>query len=247
MREDTMTHRVLIAEDNPLLRDALRAMISLSEDLEVIAEASDGKAAIQAALACKPDIITMDLSMPNMGGLEATRIIRKRCPEIRIVILSGLHSEHLMCEVLAAGADSYVLKESAQNGFLDALRSTMAGRMYLSPEISGHVLRRLVTGESSDDAHDPLKRLTPREHAVMKLVSEGRTNRSAAEYLNVSPKTVEKHRASLMQKLGLRSATELILMALNRGWVEPGHSPFADTAPFCQGADETRRAQTCAA
>ena len=232
-----MKHRVLIAEDHTLLRAALRAMILPVPYLEVVGEARDGKEAMHAAFTMKPDVVTMDLSMPNMGGIEATRLIKQRDPRIRVVVLSSYRSEDHVRDALGAGADGYVLKDSAQNDVLTAIRSVLNGRMFLSPEISVQVVQRYLQGTPAGQPVNPLEQLTVRERSILKLVSEGRTNRTTAEYLNVSPKTVEKHRASLMHKLGLRSATELVLMALQKGWVEREHmSGFADSQAPCHAS-----------
>jgi DNA-binding NarL/FixJ family response regulator len=249
-----MAYRIMIVEDHNLLREGLRSMISAIPGFEVVGDARDGQEAVRNALALKPDLITMDLSMPNMNGIEATLQIKRRDPRVRIVALTAHKSEEYVREMLKAGADGYVLKDTTYEELVTALRSVLGGKMFLSPEVSGQVVNSYLSGDTADKPHNPWE-LTSRERSIARLVAEGRTNRTAAEVLHVSPKTVEKHRASLMHKLGLRSATELVLMALQEGWVEHGQmvrfspsrlphrdggpSQFQDTMPFM--SDEVAR------
>ena len=243
-----MQHRILIAEDHNLLREGLRSMISAVPNFEVVGEARDGREALQLAQKLKPDLITMDLSMPNMNGIEATLQIKRRDPQIKILALTVQQSEEYVREALKAGADGYVLKDANYEEFVHAMRQVLAGKLFLSADVSGQLVNHFLQDPNAPQTHSPWERLTHRERSIVKLVAEGCTNRVAAEMLHLSPKTVEKHRSSLMQKLGLHSATELILMALQHGWVERGHmlrfkssagsswatSTFQDTSPFTE-------------
>ena len=243
-----MKHRIMIVEDHNLLREGLRSMLSAVPDFEVVAEARDGKEALHTAIAVVPDVIMMDLSMPSMNGIEATMQIKRRNPDIRIIALTVYKSQEYVREALKAGVDGYVLKDATYDELIVAIRSVLNGKKFLSPDVSGQVVNSYLNGDSTDKPETPWHKLTSRERSIVKLVAEGRTNRSAAEFLNVSPKTIEKHRASLMHKLGLKNATELVLLALEQGWVEREHmrgysdsklpdsgvhaKEFEDTVPF---------------
>ncbi|MEO5658486.1 MAG: response regulator transcription factor [Polaromonas sp.] len=218
-----MKHRIMIVEDHTLLREGLRSMISAIADFEVVAEARDGKEALRTALSVLPDLIMMDMSMPNMNGIEATIHIKRRNPEIRIIALTVYKSEEYVREALKAGVDGYVLKDATYDELIVAIRSVLNGKKFLSPDVSGQVVNTYLNGNHPEKSQPAWDKLTSRERSILKLVAEGRTNRSTAEFLNVSPKTIEKHRASLMHKLGLRTATELVLLALEQGWVEREH------------------------
>jgi DNA-binding NarL/FixJ family response regulator len=215
-----MKHRVLIVEDHHLLRQGLRAMVAALPDFDVVGEAKDGREAVRQAVALQPELILMDLSMPNMNGIEATAQVKRRLPQIRVVALTSFRTDEYMREALRAGADGYLLKDASYDEFVIALRSVMAGKKFLSPDVSGQLVDTFVHRGRQAQPDTPWDKLTARERGILKLIAEGRTNRSAAEYLNVSPKTVEKHRASLMRKLGLRNAAELTLAALESGLIE---------------------------
>lgn len=233
-----MKHRILIVEDHNLLREGLRSMISTVTDFEVVGEARDGKEALNTAVITKPDVILMDLSMPRMNGIEATRLIKQRDPYVRVIALTVYKSDEYVREALRAGVDGYVLKDATYEELVTAVRSVLNGKMFLSPDVSGQVVNSYLSGTPGGKPASAWDMLTSRERSIAKLVAEGRTNRKAAEFLNLSPKTVEKHRASLMQKLGLKSATELVLMALREGWVEQEHmSSFGDSVPARPGGD----------
>lgn len=221
-----MKHRILIVEDHNLLRQGLRSLVSTLPDFEVIGEARDGKEAVRQALALTPDLILMDLSMPGMNGMEATAQIKRRLPQIRVIALTAYKTDEYVREALRAGADGFVLKDASYEELVLALRHVAIGKRFLSADVSSQLVDTLLHGAqttSSSQAAAPWELLTPRERSILKLIAEGRTNRAAAEYLNVSPKTVEKHRASVMRKLGLRNVSELTLVALESGLIErPG-------------------------
>lgn len=238
-----MAHRILIVEDHTLLREGLRAMFASVAGFEVAGEARDGREALLRAMDLKPDLITMDLSLPDMSGIEATREIKRRHPEIRVLALTVQKSEEYVREALKAGADGYVLKDASYEELVAAIHQVLAGKLFLSSEVKGQVVSRYLTGGSAARPASHWERLTDRERSIAKLVAEGRTNRAAAECLNLSPKTVEKHRASLMQKLGLRSATELVLMALQQGWIEREHMIRANSSQPLFGRRESRSFQ----
>jgi len=218
-----MKHRVLIVEDHHLLRRGLRAMVAALPDFDVIGEAKDGKEAVRQAVALQPDLILMDLSLPLMTGIEATAQIKGRQPHVHIIALTAFKTEEYVHQALRAGVDGYVMKDVSYEELLAALRSVMAGKKFLSPDVSGQLVNTFLQRGTTPRPISPWEQLTARERGILKLIAEGRTNRSAAEFLNVSPKTVEKHRGNLMRKLGLANVGELTLVALERGLIErPG-------------------------
>jgi DNA-binding NarL/FixJ family response regulator len=221
-----MKKRIMIVEDHNLLRQGLRSLVSTLPDFDVVGEARDGKEAVRLALSLLPDLIMMDLSMPGMNGIEATAQIKRRLPQVRVIALTAYKTDEYVREALRAGADGYVLKDASYEELVLALRHVAVGKRFLSADVSGHLVDALINGgQAAAPAAppSPWNKLTARERSILKLIAEGRTNRSAAEYLNVSPKTIEKHRASVMRKLGLRNVAELTLVALESGLIErPG-------------------------
>ena len=221
-----MKKRIMIVEDHNLLRQGLRSLVSTLPDFDVVGEARDGKEAERLALSLVPDLIMMDLSMPGMNGIEATAQIKRRLPQVRVIALTAYKTDEYVREALRAGADGYVLKDASYEELVLALRHVAVGKRFLSADVSGHLVDALISTThvvAPATAPSPWNKLTARERSILKLIAEGRTNRSAAEYLNVSPKTIEKHRASVMRKLGLRNVAELTLVALESGLIErPG-------------------------
>jgi len=221
-----MKKRILLVEDHSLLRQGLRSLVSTLPDFEVVGEARDGKEAIHQCLALSPDLVMMDLSMPGMTGIEATTQIKRRLPNVRVLALTAYKTDEYVCEALRAGADGYVLKDASYEELVLALRHVVMGKRFLSADVSGHLVDALIQGtqpSATTRTPTPWNKLTARERSILKLIAEGRTNRAAAEFLNVSPKTIEKHRASVMRKLGLRNVTELAIVALEIGLIErPG-------------------------
>jgi DNA-binding NarL/FixJ family response regulator len=215
-----MKNRVVVVEDHQLLRQGLCLMVGSLPDFEIVGEARDGKEAVRSAVTLVPDLMLMDLSMPNMNGIEATTLIKRRLPQVRVIALTAYTTDEYVREALRAGADGYVVKDTSYEELAIALRSVMAGKKFLSPEVSTKVVSTYLHPHETPRSRTPWDKLTVRERNILKLIAEGRTNRAAAEFLNVSPKTVEKHRASLMRKLGLRTVTELTLAALESGLIE---------------------------
>ncbi|MBK4735825.1 response regulator [Noviherbaspirillum pedocola] len=220
-----MTCRVLVVDDHHLLRFALRTLVGGMPGYEAVGEACEGKEAVHAACALKPDLILMDIGMPGMNGTEATVQIRQRLRQVRILMLANAHSETQVREALVAGADGYILKSTTNEEMRVAIHALASGRRYLPPEISMQMIDSYI-GFSRMPAQAPgSAALTSRERSILKLVAEGRTNRMAGEFLSISAKTVEKHRASLMRKLGLSNAAELVLAALDLGLIEKEVTP----------------------
>jgi DNA-binding NarL/FixJ family response regulator len=213
-----MTIRVLLVEEQNLVREGLRALVSRMPDFDVAGEAGDGKVALRAALALQPDLILMDLSMPGISGFDVTAQLRRRLPKVRIVLLTLSRSEEFMREALRVGADGYLLGGASLEEFELALTTVMSGKKYVSNDISAQIATGLFMGNVGTPA-SAWEKLTARERSILKLIAEGNTNRVAAQHLCISAKTVEKHRASLMRKLGLRNAAELMLAAIDMGLV----------------------------
>jgi DNA-binding NarL/FixJ family response regulator len=209
--------RVLIADDHGIVRSGLRMLIDRQPDMEVVAEADDGVAALESSQAHQPDVAVLDVSMPRMTGLQAAREIRSHVPGTRVLLLSMHDDERYFLEGLASGASGYVLKRAADTDLIGAVRTVAGGRTFLSGDAQRELMDEWVEGGRSEP-DDPL---TPRELEVVKLIAEAYTNRQIAETLKVSEKTVESHRANVLSKLEMRDRVELVRYAIRRGLVEP--------------------------
>jgi two-component system response regulator NreC len=210
---------VLIAEDHTLIREGLRALLSSHSDLEVVAEAGDGREAIRQAEKLSPALVLMDLSMPRMGGVEATREIKKVRPKIKILALTANDSEENVLAALRAGAEGYILKDANQAELIQAIRDVLAGKRVLSPSISEKVIEGYLAMKKAGSLPTPWDNLTNREREVLKLIGEGYTSKKIADFLCVSLNTVEKHRSNLMKKLNLHTISSLTSYALEKGLV----------------------------
>ncbi len=212
--------RVLLADDHAVVRSGLRSVLDVEPDIEVVAEAADGHEAVEKALASEVDLAILDMSMPRMTGLQVTVELLRRRPEMRVLILSVHESEQYFFEALKAGASGYVLKTAANRDLVEACRASMRGEPFLYPAAVTAVIRdyleRARRGEAVPD--DPL---TPRELQVVKLVAEGHTSDEIADELVITRKTVDHHRARILDKLGMRNGAELTRYAIRRGLVEP--------------------------
>jgi DNA-binding NarL/FixJ family response regulator len=212
-------YRLLIAEDHHLLRCGLRSMLSALGDYEVVGEARDGKEACQQAIALRPDVILTDLSMPGMNGIDAVATIKRRSPNVRIVVLTVHKSYEYVREALRVGVDGYVLKDASFDELVAALAAVMQGKRHLSADVYGNLVQSFVSGRDASSPKSTWDLLTARERSVLKLVAEGRTNRQVGQYLNLSPKTIEKYRANLMHKLQISNVTGLVLAAIDMGLI----------------------------
>jgi DNA-binding NarL/FixJ family response regulator len=208
--------RVLIADDHAIVRDGVRALLNLAEDMEVVGEAADGHEAIVKAQALEPDVCLMDIAMPGLGGLEATIEIKKICPRTKILVLSQYEDREYIRRFLKAGVSGYVLKKSAGSELAAAVRAVARGGLVLDPDVAREAMKEQQDGGAGGDA-DPYETLTDREKQVLKLVAEGHSNKEIAELLGISVKTAMSHREHVMEKLNLHSRTELIRFALRQG------------------------------
>jgi len=211
--------RVIIADDHHLVRQGIRALLEKSDGIQVIGEASDGQEAVDLVRKLTPDIVVMDISMPRLDGIQATEQIRALDEPTEVVILSMHSKANIVQQVLRNGAKGYLLKSSISEELLLAIQAASRGQVYLSPGISQTLLNNLWALEEEAGAGDMAKLLTPREHEVLQLISEGHTNNDIAELLTISVKTVEKHRANLMAKLEVNDLPGLMRAAIRHGLI----------------------------
>jgi DNA-binding NarL/FixJ family response regulator len=211
--------RVLIVDDHAIVREGIRALLALAEDMQVVGEAGGGRQAVELARTLSPDVIIMDIAMPDLGGLEATLEIRKERPEAKIVVLSQYSDASYVRRFLRAGASGYVLKKAAGADLVAAIRSVHRGGLVLDPDVARDALDRDGSAEATRGAvsADEYERLTDREKQVLKLVAEGRSNKEVAALLGVSVKTAMSHREHVMEKLRAHNRTDIIRFALRHG------------------------------
>ncbi len=212
-----MPIRILLADDHTVVRDGLRALLEKQPDMIVVAEAADGRDSVRLAEEMTPDVVIMDIAMPNMNGIEATRRIAASCPKTAVVILSMHQDESYVLRSLKAGAKGYLLKDSLRSDVIDAIRSVAQGRSFLTRKVSRMLQEDYVSQLERRGLDDSYDLLTDREREVLQLIAEGRTNKEVAGLLSVSLTTVETHRTHILQKLGLHSIPELILYAVRKG------------------------------
>jgi DNA-binding NarL/FixJ family response regulator len=213
-----MKIRIVLADDHEIVREGLRHLLVTEPGFEVVGEAADGRNVVRVAQELQPDLIIMDVGMPHLNGIEATRLLRTKVPYAKILTLS-MHATHdTIVEVLKAGASGYVLKEAAFKELIFAIKAVMTNQTYLSPAIADVILRDYLprVGESTDAAQP---HLSPREREILLLLTEGKTTKEIAQHLDINPKTVDRHRQQLMDKLGVRSLAELMKYALRAGLI----------------------------
>ncbi len=212
-------HRIVIAEDHTILREGLRALLSSDPELEIVGEAKDGQEAIRSVEKFKPHLILMDLSMPRMNGMDAIREIKKKSPETKVLILTVHKTDEYIQAALEVGANGYVLKDSSHTELSLAIRNVLDGKYFISPEISGKIIGGYLQGKRPSKPTTPWDTLTQREKSILKLIAEGYKNKDIADFLCISVKTVEKHRANLMQKLDLHNISDLTALAIEKGLI----------------------------
>jgi DNA-binding NarL/FixJ family response regulator len=208
--------RVLIADDHGIVRSGLRLLLERQPDIEVIAEAADGAEARELAVRERPDLAILDVKMPKLTGLQATREIKRQAPEVAVLILSMHDDERYLFEALKAGASGYVLKTQADTDLLAAIRAVQRDEPFLTPQAQQALIRDVLERGSRGE-----EELTPREEEIVKLVAEAHTGREIAAILHLSEKTVENHRSNAMRKLGMRDRVELVRYAIRRGLIDP--------------------------
>jgi DNA-binding NarL/FixJ family response regulator len=209
--------RILLGDDHTLLRQGLRKILEERPDWEVVAEASDGRDAVRQATATQPDVAILDIGMPLLNGIEATRQIIRRSPKIHVLILSMHSNEAYIIQALHAGARGYLLKDSADTDLIRAVTAVAAGKSFFSPAVAKIMLDDYVRQRSEQGTIDRFESLSEREREVFQLVAEGHSNKEVADLLSISPATVETHRAHILQKLDVHNTAELVLYAVRRG------------------------------
>jgi len=214
--------RVLIVDDHPVFREGLKSLVDRSANYQVIGEASSGEEAIALIPDVKPELITLDITLPDMNGVETARIVAERFPDVRILMLSMHQKFEYVADSLRAGARGYMVKDAAGGKLIDALDAICQGDFYLDGKSSQEVVRQLLTAsDRQEDVQDEkYSLLSPREQQIMRLVVEGSTTREIAANLDLSPKTVENHRGNLMKKLNVRSKMELVRYAARMGLID---------------------------
>ena len=211
--------RIVIAEDHTILREGVRSLLASNTNYEIIGEAEDGREAIRCVEKFKPDLILMDLSMPRMNGMEAISEIKKRFKETKILVLTVHKTEEYILATLKAGADGYILKDSTHAELMMAVKNVLSGKQYISPGISEKVIEGYLEGRKTLKTRTAWETLTQREREILKLIAEGYRNKEIADELCISVKTVEKHRANLMEKLDLHNVQALTTIAIEKGLV----------------------------
>lgn len=213
------TYRIVLAEDHTILREGLKALLASQVGLQVVGEATDGREAVRCAEELKPDLMMLDLSMPRSNGLEAMKDIKRVSPQTKVLVLTVHKTEDYVFTALQGGADGYVLKDSSAAELMLAIRSVLNGERYLAPAIASTVVSGYLGGKDEALLKPSFKDLSSREREVLKLIAEGYRTKDIAEYLCISPKTVEKHRANLMDRLNLHTVSALTTYAIEKGLV----------------------------
>lgn len=212
------TLRIVLADDHTVVRAGLKALIDAQVDMTVVGEASDGLEVLALVESCRPDIVVMDLSMPNLNGVEATQQLRERHPQIPVLVLSVHEDSTYLRRVLAVGATGYVLKQAAAESLITAIRQVANGAVYLDPAL-GDLLMQTLSSNGKDRAAGEPSALSDRESVVLRLIAQGYSNKEIAARLDLSVKTVETYKARAMEKLGLGSRVEIVRYAATLGWL----------------------------
>ncbi len=213
--------RVLLADDHTIVRQGLRALLDTHEDIEIVGEAENGRQAFEKTEQISPDIVVLDITMPYLNGIEATRKIKKMNPEIKVIVLTVHDSEEYVHQILQAGASGYLLKESAVSDLVSAINAVNKGDVFLSPTISKVVVKDYIKHTGGETrAFDSLDVLTSREREVLQLIAEGHTNREVARLLKLSVKTIDVHRARIKEKLNISDTAGLIKYSIRKGLIK---------------------------
>lgn len=215
-----LKHRVILADDHKLFIEGIAGMLSAVEGIEIAGKAHTGKDALQMTLDKKPDLVVLDITMPDMYGIEVTRKIKAKLPDVKILILSMHLDLRMIIEVLQAGADAYTLKDSGPSELLTAVKNVLAGKMYLSSKVIKLLVRDYISKHSVPLSLEQLKDLSARERQVLSLISESKSIKEIAEELHISRSTADTHKANLMRKLGCENTNELIRFAMREGIVD---------------------------
>jgi two-component system response regulator NreC len=216
----TKKTRILLADEHALVRAGIRALLEKQDDMEIVGEAADGQEALQKIVELQPDVVIMDIAMPGMGGVEATKRIKSQYPHVQVLALTMLEDERYFFEIIRAGASGFIIKGALPDELLVAVRAVAAGNIYLYPALAKSLLRDSVSHADMDGASLAADGLTEREQKVLRLISEERTGKEIAKQLQISLRTVDRHRENLMAKLNLHSRTALVKYAIRKGLIE---------------------------
>lgn len=211
--------RILLAEDHETIRDGLKLLLNSQTDMEVVGEAGNGRVALQLAQQLLPDVVVMDVSMPELNGLQATKKLKQKCPQVKILPLTRHTDDGYLQQLLEAGANGYVLKQSKSTELLRAIRAIVGGQTYLDPAITEKAVTQ-IRGRRAAGGLLPNVNLSDREAEVLRLIAWGHINKEVAARLNVSVKTVEVHKANGMRKMGMKSRVDIVRYALLQGWLQ---------------------------
>jgi DNA-binding NarL/FixJ family response regulator len=220
--------RILLADDHTLVRAGIRSLLQNIGEVEVVAEADDGREALKLIASLQPDIVLMDIAMPNLNGLEAAARVTKEFPNVRVIILSMYANEEYVLQALRAGAAGYLLTGARAAELELAVASVARGETYLSPAASKHLIVDYVQRAAGDavpnhDERNPAERLTPRQREILQLIAEGHSTKEIAQALNISVKTAETHRTQIMERLDIHDIAGLVRYAIRAGLIDPGH------------------------
>ncbi len=211
--------RIFLADDHVMVRTGLKTLIDAEKDMEVIGEASDGQTALKKAAELRPDVAVMDISLPQLSGTQATQKLKQACPEIHVLALTVHEDKSYLREVLEAGASGYVLKRAAAEDLIRAIRLVAGGSVYLDPHMAGSIVGTLIRKRSSKHLLHG-NHLSDRETEVLRLIAKGYSNKEIAAQLNLSVKTIETYKTRSMDKVGLRSRTDIVRYAYHQGWLQ---------------------------
>lgn len=212
-----MSIKIVVADNHGIMREGLRLLIEQQDDMEMIDEAADGREAVELVRQLKPNVVLMDVSMPELNGIEATRQIVKENPNTSVLALSAYSNEHFVTDMLKAGASGYILKDSLASELIQAINVVMAGQRYLCPKVTGIVVDDYIHAGKSKSEKPSLDRLTGKERELLQLLAENKSTKEAARLLHVSVKTVDARRRDLMNKLGMSGIAELTKFAIRKG------------------------------
>jgi DNA-binding NarL/FixJ family response regulator len=211
--------RIFLADDHAVLRDGLKALVNAQADMEVIGEADNGRTAWLKVKELLPDVVIMDVSMPELNGVQTTELLKRECPHVKVLALTAYKDKAYLDQLLKVGALGYVLKMSAAEELIEALRVVAVGKVYVDPEIAGKITEGYVRNQFLRGSTRQ-RELTNREEEVMRLIAQGYANKEIASRLNISVKTVESHKTNVMEKLELKSRTEIVRYAVRQGWLQ---------------------------
>lgn len=214
------TLRVVLADDHAVVREGTRQLLEREPDISVVGEASDGAEAIRLVEQLRPDVVVMDVRMPQMGGIEATRTIKERFPSIEVLVMTAFEDDEFVFTLLEAGASGYLLKTAPVKELVKAIHEVADGQSALDPIIARKVVRQLSGGPARQKVQNEYEPLTEREQEVLDLLAEGKTNKEIAESLIISDRTVQTHLSNIFSKMGVGSRTEAVLEAIRRGWLK---------------------------